>query len=66
MENVPNTKTGENNGKNQLKYSKQQALKSEKYRQFRDALGVVLDEGRSYTKSEIEQALKLFYERKVR
>ncbi len=66
MENVPNTKTGENTGKNQPKYSKAQALKSEKYKRFRDALGVVLDEGRSYTKSEIEQALKLFYERKVR
>ncbi len=52
--------------RNQPKYSKEQALKSEKYRQFKDALGVVLDEGRCYTKSEIESALKLFYERKVR
>ncbi len=52
--------------RNQPKYSKEQALKSEKYRQFKDALGVVLDEGRNYTKSEIENALKLFYERKVR
>lgn len=52
--------------KNQPKYSKEQALKSVKYGQHKDALGVVLDEGRSYTKAEIESALKLFYERKVR
>ncbi len=52
--------------KNQPKYSKEQALKSEKYKQYKDALSVILEENKSYTKAEIETALKQFYERKVK
>lgn len=52
--------------KNQPMYSKQQALKSKLFENSKDALGVILDENRSYTKEEIKSALKHFYERKVK
>lgn len=52
--------------KKQPKYSKEQAMKSRLFERNRDALAVILDEKKSYTKAEIQSALKSFYERKVK
>lgn len=52
--------------KRQPQYSKEQALKSKLFEKNRDALAVVLDDKKSYTKAEIQIALKGFYERRVK
>lgn len=52
--------------KRQPQYSKEQAMKSKLFEKNRDALAVILDEKKSYTKAEIQSALKSFYERKVK
>lgn len=51
--------------KRQPQYSKEQAMRSKLFGKNRDALAVVLDDKKSYTKAEIQSALKSFYERKV-
>lgn len=51
--------------KRQPQYSKEQAMKSKLFEKNRDALAVVLDDKKSYTKAEIQTALKSFYEREV-
>lgn len=51
--------------KRQPQYSKEQAMRSKLFEKNRDALAVVLDDKKSYTKAEIQTALKSFYERKV-
>lgn len=66
MDNQKAGKLAEKAEKNQPRYSKQQALKSKLFEQNKDALGVILDDGKSYTKADIQGALKQFYERKVR
>lgn len=66
MDNQKVEKAVEKVEKNQPRYSKQQALKSKLFERNRDALGVILDENKSYTKAEIQNALKQFYERKVK
>lgn len=66
MDNQKVEKPVEKAEKNQPRYSKQQALKSKLFEQNRDALSVILDDGKSYTKAEIQNALKQFYERKVK
>lgn len=59
-------KVGKKAEKNQPQYSKAQALKSKLFEKNRDALAVILDDKKSYTKAEINEALKKFYERKVK
>lgn len=52
--------------KRQPQYSKEQAMRSKLFEKNRDALAVILDDKKSYTKAEIQSALKSFYERKVK
>ncbi len=52
--------------KRQPQYSKEQALKSKLFEKNRDALAVILDDKKNYTKAEIQTALKTFYERRVK
>lgn len=46
-------------------FMKEQILASEKYKDHRDALSVILSGDVNYTLEEIEQKLKEFMERKV-
>ena len=52
--------------KRQPQYSKEQAMRSKLFEKNRDALAVILDDKKSYTKADIQSALKSFYERKVK
>lgn len=47
-------------------YCKEQILKFEQYRNRRDLLGALLQDGKSYTKSDVEAEIKRFMEGKVR
>lgn len=48
------------------RFSKEQALRSEKYRSRRDALGVLLKNGRTYSAAEIDSILNEFMKGKVK
>lgn len=52
--------------KGQPQYSKEQALKSKLFEKNRDALAAILDDKKSYTKAEIQTALKSFYGKEVK
>lgn len=52
--------------KKETAYSKAQILASVRYSGRRDALNVVLKEGRHYTDTEIEKALRDYYGKKVK
>lgn len=62
MDNIKVEKSVE---KGQPRYSKEQAMKSKLFEKNRDALAAILDDKKSYTKAEIQNALKGFYERRV-
>lgn len=67
MDNTKSEKSVEKKAeKSQPQYSKEQAMKSKLFEKNRDALAVVLDDKKSYTKAEIQIALKGFYERRVK
>jgi hypothetical protein len=42
-------------------FTKKQFLNSNTYRRYRDAVNVLLKDDRGYTKVEVEQMLKKFY-----
>lgn len=42
-------------------FTKKQFLNSNTYRRYRDAVNVLLKDDRGYTKAEVEQMLKKFY-----
>lgn len=63
---MDNTKVERKIEKSQPQYSKEQAMRSKLFEKNRDALAVILDDKKSYTKAEIQSALKIFYERKVK
>lgn len=48
------------------KYTKEQLRSSKKYRADVDILGVVLEDGKSYTFEETDKLIKEFKERKVK
>lgn len=41
-------------------YTREQVLKSVKYRKYRDIAGVVLEEGKQYTADDIQQKIDAF------
>lgn len=49
-----------------VKYTKEQLRKSKKYKSDVDILGVVLENGKSYTFEETDKLIKEFKERKVK
>ena len=51
---------------NELAYSKNALLKSEKYAGYADVLMVLLDDDVLYTKSEVERTLKNYLNKPVR
>lgn len=42
-------------------FTKKQFMTSNTYRRYRDAMNVLLKDDRGYTKTEVEQMLKKFY-----
>lgn len=53
------------NAKVESKYTKAQVIKSDVFSAFRDVFNVVLDEGKEYTKKELEKLKKDFLNRPV-
>lgn len=51
--------------KNETLYTKQQIIKSQKYKQYRDLLTTTLEENKKYSNKEIDIKIKEFLERKV-
>ena len=47
-------------------YTKEQILKSKKYKDRKDVLNVVLKEGSTYTLKEVDNAIKTFMKREVK
>lgn len=41
-------------------YTREQIMQSTKYRQYRDIAGVVLEDGKQYTATEIQQKIDAF------
>lgn len=50
----------------EVKYTKEQLRSSKKYRADVDILGVVLENGKSYTFEQTDKLIKEFKERKVK
>ncbi|WP_338102521.1 hypothetical protein [Methanolapillus millepedarum] len=46
-------------------FSKEQFLKSPKYRSKRDVLNAILENDKKYTKTEVENAIKRFSSQKI-
>lgn len=46
-------------------YTKEQLLASKKYAARRDLLGVLLEDGKSYTEAQVQMAIKDFMKGKV-
>lgn len=47
-------------------YTREQVLQSAKYRQYRDIAGVVLEDGKPYTATEIQQKIDEFLKKPVK
>lgn len=50
----------------EAKFTKMQLVQSQKYRQYRDVLTVILSDDASYTHSEVKQALDKFLKTPVK
>ncbi len=50
----------------EAKFTKTQLVQSKKYRQYRDALTVILSDDASYTHKEVKQALDKFLKTPVK
>lgn len=48
-----------------VKYSKGQFLKSQNYKSYRDLIDVLLENGKFYTKNEVEKAIESYLKRSV-
>lgn len=47
-----------------VKHSKEQLIKSNKYRQYIDFLNAVLDDSESYTQQEVDEKIEDYYGRR--
>ena len=50
----------------EIAYTKEQILKSKKYKDRKDVLNVVLKEDSTYTLKEVDNAIKTFMKREVK
>lgn len=53
------------NTANEIKYTKSNIVKSEYYKSKRDLLNTLLDDGTSYSKTEIENIINKYLKKKV-
>jgi len=51
--------------KSETLYTKQQIIKSQKYKKYKDILTTILEENKNYSSKEIDTKIKEFLERKV-
>ncbi len=49
-----------------VKYPKQQFLKSEKFKRHRDLIDVLLEDSKFYSKNEVEKAIESYLKRSVK
>ncbi|WMI82026.1 hypothetical protein [Anaerotignum sp. MB30-C6] len=54
------------NKKMEVQFSKEAILRSQKYRNYRDLLSVVLEKSKAYTYTEIDSVIEKFQKGKVR
>ena len=60
MEKNKDVKADKNLSNSELVFSKEQLIRSNKFKKYRDALAVCLKDGEKYTINEAEKALSLF------
>lgn len=53
-------------GRVENKFSKEQLIASERFRERRDILGALLDDGRMYTAKSVEERIESYMKGKVR
>lgn len=56
----------EKRNEREQKFSKEQLLFSERFREKRDAVAALLEDGKKYSVDEAEEAIRIYRKRKVR